>query len=159
MEDIGKYSLWVYPKQVKKIEEVCKGYNYFAENDLLLAKITPCFENGKMSIAKSLVNRIGFGSTEFIVLRAKEEVLIEWVYYYLRNSDFLEEGKELMTSGAGQQRIGVDFVAGYNIKLPSLEEQRKIIPKLEQNEKDKKFFFDFINRQEKEKKNLLNNIW
>jgi len=64
-----------------------------------------------------------------------------------------------MTSGAGQQRIGVDFVAGYDIKLTSLEEQKKIISKLEQNEKDKRFLFDFIYRQEKEKNNTINNLW
>ena len=77
MEDCEECSLWVYPQKTKKIEEVYQGYTYFAENDLLIAKITPCFENGKMSIAKNLVNSIGFGSTEFIVLRAKERVLIE----------------------------------------------------------------------------------
>jgi type I restriction enzyme, S subunit len=77
MEDCEEYSLWVYPQQVRKIEEAQKGYTYFAENDLLLAKITPCFENGKMSIAKNLKNGIGFGSTEFIVLRAKPGILIE----------------------------------------------------------------------------------
>ena len=77
MEDCEECSLYVFPQRIRKIEEVYRGYTYFQENDLLIAKITPCFENGKMSIAKNLVNGIGFGSTEFIVLRAKEGVLIE----------------------------------------------------------------------------------
>jgi type I restriction enzyme, S subunit len=78
MEDLIGYSLYTIPSKSKKIEEVYKeGYTYFQENDLLLAKLGACFENGKMSIAKNLKNGIGFGSTEFIVLRSKEGVLIE----------------------------------------------------------------------------------
>jgi hypothetical protein len=77
MEDCEEYSLWVYPKQTRQIENIRKDYAYFVENDLLIAKITPCFENGKMSIVKDLKNGIGFGSNKFFVLRAKEEVLIE----------------------------------------------------------------------------------
>ena len=77
MEDFEGYLSWVKPIKTEKIEEVCQSYTYFAENDLLIAKIEPCFNNGKMSIAKDLVNGIGFGSTEFIVLRAKEGILIE----------------------------------------------------------------------------------
>jgi hypothetical protein len=77
MEDCEEYSLHVKPTKTKKVAEVYQGYTYFAENDLLIAKITPCFENGKMSIAKDLKNGIGFGSTEFYVLRAKGKVLIE----------------------------------------------------------------------------------
>jgi hypothetical protein len=77
MEDCEECSTYVYPQQVKKVREVYQGYTYFVENDLLIAKIAPCFENGKMSIAKSLENGIGFGSTEFIVLRAKEGAMIE----------------------------------------------------------------------------------
>jgi type I restriction enzyme S subunit len=69
--------LYVKPTNSKKIEEVYQSYTYFVENDLLLPKIRPSFENGKMSIAKELINGIGFGSTEFIVLRAKKEVKIE----------------------------------------------------------------------------------
>jgi len=77
MEDCEEHSLYVYPKQTRKIENIRKDYAYFVEGDLLIAKITPCFENGKMSIAKNLMNGVGFGSTEFIVLRAKPRVLIE----------------------------------------------------------------------------------
>jgi len=78
MEDCEEYSLYVCPQQTRKIEEVCEeGYVYFAENDLLLAKLGGCFENRKMSIAKNLVNGVGFGSTEFIVLRTREEITIE----------------------------------------------------------------------------------
>jgi len=77
MEDCKEYSLYVEPIKTKKIEKVYQSYTYFVENDLLIAKITPCFENGKMSIAKNLKNSIGFGSTEFYVLRAKRGVMIE----------------------------------------------------------------------------------
>jgi hypothetical protein len=78
MEDCEEHSLYVYPQQTRKIEEVREGgYAYFSENDLLLAKLGGCFENRKMSITKNLVNGVGFGSTEFIVLRTGEEVMIE----------------------------------------------------------------------------------
>ena len=77
MEDFEGYLSWVHPIKIKKIEEVRQSYTYFAENYLLIAKIEPCFNNGKMSIAKDLVNGVGFGSTEFIVLRAKKGAMIE----------------------------------------------------------------------------------
>jgi hypothetical protein len=77
MEDCKASQLYIEPLKTKNIEEVYQNYTYFAENDLLLAKMANSFENGKMPIAKNLVNSIGFGSTEFIVLRAKAGVLIE----------------------------------------------------------------------------------
>ena len=78
MEDLREHSLYTIPSKSKKIQEIYKeSYTCFQENDLLLAKLGVCFENGKMSIAKNLINGIGFGSTEFIVLRSKEGVLIE----------------------------------------------------------------------------------
>ncbi|WNE40809.1 MAG: hypothetical protein mread185_000266 [Mycoplasmataceae bacterium] len=159
MEDCEKHSLYVYPQKVKKIEEVHKGYTYFQENDLLLAKITPCFENGKMSIAKNLVNGIGFGSTEFIVLRAKEGILIEWVYYYLRNSNFLEEGKKIMTGSVGHQRISIDFINNYPILIPPLEIQKELIDELKEIEKDKENLISFICHQKKILERYLNNLY
>jgi type I restriction enzyme S subunit len=77
VEDLEVCQLYAKTANSKRLEEIHQGYTYFQENDLLLPKIRPSFDNGKMSIAKSLVNGIGFGSTEFIVLRAKEEIMID----------------------------------------------------------------------------------
>src|SRR5687768_8712810 len=68
MADLNENKLSFNPKQIQKIENVFQGYTYFKDGDVLLAKVTPCFENGKAGVAKSLVNGIGFGSSEFIVL-------------------------------------------------------------------------------------------
>ena len=71
LEEFGYYSL---PKQDRALFEVYKSYTYFKENDLLIAKITPCFENGKMGIAKNLTNMVGFGSSEYHVLTPNKKI-------------------------------------------------------------------------------------
>ena len=82
-----------------------RGYTSFAEDDVLFAKITPCMENGKAAIARGLASRQGFGSTEFHVLRAKESVLPEWLYYFVRQERFRREARRSFTGTAGQQRV------------------------------------------------------
>ena len=74
----------IIKKTIRQVKEVEKGYTFFQGNDILFAKITPCMENGKCVIAKGLINGIGFGSTEFHVIRAKEGIIPEWAYYFLR---------------------------------------------------------------------------
>lgn len=129
MSDLNEWQIFFEAKQVKAITEVIKGYTYFKDRDVLLAKITPCFENGKAGIAKGLVNGIGFGSTEFIVLRAKSNVLPEYIYYLVSNSKFLEEGKRHMTGSAGQQRVAISFIENYEIPLLSLDDQKILVDK------------------------------
>lgn len=81
--------------EVRKLASVRKGYTYFKEGDVLFAKITPCMENGKITIAQNLKNGIGFGSTEFHILRAKENVLSKWLFYFLWNPEFREKRKRI----------------------------------------------------------------
>lgn len=82
----------------RKIYEVYKGYTYFKENDVLFAKITPCMENGKGCIAKVLLNGIGFGSTEFHVIRSGSKILIpQYIFNLTKSSKFREEAKSKMT--------------------------------------------------------------
>jgi restriction endonuclease S subunit len=159
MEDCEEYSLYVFPRQVKNLEEIRQGYTYFQENDLLIAKITPCFENGKMSIAKNLVNEIGFGSTEFIVLRAKGEVLIEWIYYYLRSSDFLEEGKSVMKGTTGRQRIRQEFIENYLIFLPPLEVQEEFVEELKKEQQIIDYQKKSITLLKEKEQQFLKSIW
>lgn len=115
----------------RRLEEVMSGFTYFRDNDVLLAKITPCFENGKAGIARNLKNGIGFGSTEYIVIRANPEVVYpEWIFYHINTTEFIDGGKSFMTGTAGQQRIDINYVKQYRIPVPSLEEQKKILDQI-----------------------------
>lgn len=114
--------------EVRLLGEVRRGYTYFKEGDILFAKITPCMENGKSAIARNLINGIGFGSTEFHVLRPlKDRVISEWVHYYIRQKSFRDEAARNMTGSVGQQRVPVQFMKSVKIPLPSLDEQRKLV--------------------------------
>ena len=119
------------PTRIRPIGEVITGYTCFRDRDVLLAKITPCFENGKAAIAAGLKNGIGFGSTEFYVLRASDQILPEFLYQVVKRQAFRDEGTENMAGTAGQQRVRRDFIEDYEIPLPSLEEQRRIVAEIE----------------------------
>lgn len=144
----------------KPIKELKSGYTYFEDNDVLLAKITPCFENGKAGIAKGLKNGIGFGSTEFIVIRADaEKVKPEWIYYFINSDDFLKVGADNMTGTAGQRRVPSDFVANYKIPFPSIEEQKKIGEEIEQMQATKKDLQNSLDNLNAMTKKLTNNTF
>lgn len=117
--------------ETRKLTDVSSGFTYFRNNDILLAKITPCFENGKAGIAHNLKNGIGFGSTEYIVIRADESVVYpEWIFYYINTCEFIDGGKPFMTGTAGQQRIDINYVKQYQIPVPSLEEQKMLLDEI-----------------------------
>ncbi len=113
--------------EVRPYSEVAKGYTYFAEGDVLFAKITPCMENGKAAIATNLVNGVGFGSTEFHVLRPTPEVLPEWIFYFIRQESFRRQAKAQFTGSAGQQRVPRKFLEDAEILIPPLKEQHRIV--------------------------------
>lgn len=113
--------------EVRDYSEVRKGFTPFVENDVLFAKITPCMQNGKAAIAKNLVNGIGFGSTEFHVLRANPVVLPEWLFLFVRRPEFRRAAEAAFTGTAGQQRVPPDFLAYSKIPVPPLSEQRRIV--------------------------------
>ena len=128
MSCINTYDASFTPAEVRNLQDVSAGFTYFRDNDVLLAKITPCFENGKAGIARNLKNGIGFGSTEFIVIRADTSVADpEWIFYHINTHAFIDGGKPFMTGTAGQQRIDLNYVKQYKIPVPSLEEQRKVL--------------------------------
>lgn len=135
MTDLNKKGYSFEIKEKRKLKEVIKGYTDFRNNDILLAKITPCFENGKAGIARDLMNGVGFGSTEFIVLRPTARIIPEIVYYYLSEKKFLILGAKKMTGTAGQQRLPIDFVKHYKISLPPFEIQKQIVTQLEEERK------------------------
>lgn len=114
-------------EEERTVTEVKKGYTYFERGDVLVAKITPCFENGKASRTNSLSKPFGFGSTEFHVLRAAKDVVPDFLFYKIWNSSFRELGAQNMTGSAGQKRVPADFLKSLEIRLPQLDEQRRIV--------------------------------
>lgn len=131
MADINTFDAAFTPKENRKLSEVLSGFTYFKDNDILLAKITPCFENGKAAIARNLTNGIGFGSTEYIVIRANTSLVYpEWIFYHINTPEFIDGGKSFMTGTAGQQRVDINYVKQYRIPVPSLEEQKKILDQI-----------------------------
>jgi type I restriction enzyme S subunit len=113
--------------QAKPLSAVVGGYTYFADGDVLLAKITPCFENGKLGIAEGLANGIGFGSSEYIVFRPDKTLSKEWLYYYLSRETFRVEGAARMSGAVGHKRVSKDFIESYPIPVPPLPEQQRIV--------------------------------
>jgi len=115
----------------KTYEEVKKGFTNFENEDVLLAKITPCFENGKAAIVRNLLNGYGFGSTEFYVLRPHQNIILpEYVYAMIKSYTFAEPGKYKMTGAAGQKRLPKDYILNYKFPLPPLEAQEQFATKV-----------------------------
>ena len=106
---------------------VWSGFTYFRRNDVLVAKITPCFENGKGACLDALPTDVGFGSTEFHVLRAGHDILPRFLHLLTTLPDFRQSGTDEMTGAAGQQRIPQAFVENYSLPLPPLPEQAAIV--------------------------------
>ena len=118
---------------VRKYEEVKKGFTYFENGDVLLAKITPCLENGKGAVARNLKNNIGFGSTEFHVFRPdNSKVLSEWLYYFTHWENFRKNCENNMSGSAGQKRVSKSYLENYEIELPDLIIQKKTVNILDQ---------------------------
>lgn len=114
-------------QEIRKLSETKKGYTYFERNDVLLAKITPCFENGKAALASDLEHQIGFGSTEFHVLRPDPKKLdAKFLFYLVWSRRFRYLGQKAMTGAAGQRRVPTEFLKNYEIPLPQLDDQKRI---------------------------------
>ena len=115
----------------KHWKDVKKGFTFFKNNDVLLAKITPCFENGKSAVAQNLINGIGAGSTEFMVFRCNESILPKYLYFNLNTDSFRQNGTLNMSGSVGHKRVPKEFVLNWNIVLPSITEQTQIVQKVE----------------------------
>lgn len=125
MENVGITGQVDYSNR-KRTAEVSTGYTLFQKDDVILAKITPCFENGKGAHLSEMPTAVGYGSTEFIVLRPMPGLLAEYAYLLTVDPVFRRRGTEAMTGSAGQQRVSPDFVANWVIGLPSEDEQHAI---------------------------------
>lgn len=143
---------------IKPLGEVRKGYTNFIEGDVLFAKITPCMENGKSAVAGKLINNIGFGSTEFYVLRCSEKIYNHYLYHLVRNQSFRDKAKAVMTGAVGQQRVPKSFLEKYPLHFPTLPEQKEIVRILDslfEKEQKAKELYDVIEKIDLMKKAIL----
>ena len=114
-----------YVLEERPLAEVRKGYTPFEEGDILWAKITPCMQNGKSCIVEGLPNGIGFGSTEFHVLRVREQgIVAEFVKEFVSQQKLRQVATYVFTGSAGQQRVPAEFLA--NLPFPKLPESRQM---------------------------------
>lgn len=116
----------------RPLGDVRKGsYTYFRENDVIIAKITPCMENGKCALASRLTNGIGMGSSEFHVFRCGDDVLPQYLFGYLNRAVIRNAAEKEMTGTSGHRRVPISFYQQLRIPLPSVVEQHRIIDEVE----------------------------
>ena len=119
--------------EVKKWGDIKKGFSHFADGDIGVAKITPCFQNRKSVIFRNLPNGCGAGTTELTISRVIGETLNrEYLLWFFKTAYFIENGVKSFTGTAGQQRIHKDYLANCLLPLPPLAEQHRIVAKLEE---------------------------
>lgn len=117
---------------VRPFVEIKKGsYTPFKDGDVLFAKVTPCMENGKMAVARGLKNGVGFGSSEFHVLRPSDQVDAKYLYYFVSSQAFRKEAAGRMTGAVGLRRVPAAFLADAQLPLVPLDEQRRIVAEIE----------------------------
>ena len=132
MEDLGIDRKYLEPSGTRQFSDVAGSYTYFADGDVLLAKITPCFENGKLGIARGLANGVGFGSSEYFVIRPKAEISAEFLYYFLSQPSFREQGAKSMSGAVGHKRVSREFLEAYELPVPTRAEQQRIVAILDE---------------------------
>lgn len=115
---------YMIPKSIE-YEKLSTGLTYFEDGDIVLAKVTPCFENGNISIAKNLKNNVAFGSSELFVFRC-HNMDTDFLFYALQNSTFTSLCISTMTGTGGLKRVSSNFVRNYKFALPSEAEQQAI---------------------------------
>jgi len=125
MQDVSEAGQWI-THQVRRLQEINSGYTSFREGDVLFAKITPCMENGKGCHARGLMNGIGFGTTEFHVLRAKSIGESRFIFHWTQSETLRLKAAAMMTGSAGQRRVPTEFFDRYRIPYIPKPEQQKI---------------------------------
>lgn len=136
--------------EVRRWGDIKKGYTHFAEGDVVVAKITPCFQNRKSCIMTGLEGGIGAGTTELHVVRPFTEAIVpKYLLLFYKSPDFLENGVARMTGTAGQQRIPREYFAYTPLPLPPLAEQHRIVTKVDE-------LMDFLDRLEESRRRREN---
>lgn len=146
--------------QVRSLGEVKKGFTNFREGDVVFAKITPCMENGKSAVIGKLVNDIGYGTTEFYVLRCTDKINNRFLFHLIRSKRFRKAAKQEMTGAVGQQRVPKKYLEEYEIFLPGIDEQDEIVKLLDSFINEEDTFAEIANQTmlelEELKKSILN---
>jgi len=114
-------------REKRPVADVWNGFTYFRRGDVVLAKITPCFENAKGAFIENIDTQHGFGTTELIVMHPSPQIQGHYLRLLTSTESFLSIGKIQMTGSAGQQRISLEFVKNHEVALPPIEEQDDII--------------------------------
>lgn len=115
---------YIEPKEIV-YGDVPTGLTYFADGDIIMAKVTPCFENGNIGIAENLRAGIGYGSSELFVFRS-QSLDTRWLFYYLQNPDFVNRARATMTGTGGLKRVSPSFIRNHSFFAPSIAEQSRI---------------------------------
>lgn len=119
-----------HKSETKLWKEIKKGFTHFAENDVAVAKITPCFGNRKSAIMRNLYNKIGAGTTELHIIRSINGLILpEYLLSIFKTDKFIQGGVDTYTGTAGQQRIKKDYLMNLVIGVPPLAEQKRIVKK------------------------------
>ncbi len=113
-------------QEVKQWKEIKTGFTHFAENDVAIAKISPCFENRKSVILHNLKNGFGAGTTELFILRTSSIIIPDYLLWIVKTDSFINAGVGNFSGVVGQQRLAKDVVENYLIPLPPIEEQNRI---------------------------------
>ena len=111
---------------MRTLDEIGSGYTYFADGDVVVAKITPCFENGKGALAAGLTNGVAFGTTELHVLRPAADLDMRFLFYMTISERFRKLGEAWMYGAGGQKRVPDIFIKDLRVPFPPLGEQRAI---------------------------------
>ena len=137
MEDLKIGCIYFTPVRNISVNDA-QSYTYFNENDLLMAKVTPCFENGKIAIMHHLTHQTGCGSSEFHVFRVTDQLINEFLYFTLKTKSFIADATKRLTGTSGLRRVPKEFVQNLLIGIPPIEEQisfRKKIALIEEQKR------------------------
>lgn len=127
MASLSEITGEIVDPEIRTLGKVKNGFTNFSEGDVVFAKITPCMENGKSAIIGKLINDIGYGTTEFYVLRCGEELSNKYLHHIVRSKKFRDEAKQNMTGAVGQQRVPKKYMEDYTLNLPTFSEQTEIV--------------------------------
>ncbi len=109
-----------------EISKISSGLTYFEEGDLVVAKVTPCFENGNIAIARNLKNGCAYGSSELFVFRC-DKIVDKYLFFYMQDERFKHKCCSTMTGTGGLKRVSSEFIRNAYITIPSSEEQQSIV--------------------------------
>lgn len=160
MKDLAENNIGFQPQEQRPLGDVLNGaYTYFRDGDVLIAKVTPCFENGKAGVARNLRNSIGFGSNEYYVLRPSEGILPELLYYFVSAPRFKEYATPAMTGTGGLQRVPRSTLESFKIPLPPLAIQQEIVAEIEGYQKRIEDLKREIAKNEAKVKATIDRVW